>query len=272
MGLESGGRGQGFKKRSTRNVELHGDLGRVRCVLCMKDYEASLEWVGMFRDGLAPDCPACIERSKSAGVDFVCELIIDESRIMRSARATSVGTLRPSIVLYDEQHPLGDDIGDLQTYDLSRNPDLLLIMGTSLKVHGLKRVVKEFAKTVHARKDGLVVFVNATPPSKEWEGIIDVHIHGQTDVWAEKVEEDWKRLRPADWEIQTRLDGEVAVTAGTVKKEAKPKGVKKEVNVEREVKVKKEVKPRVKAEVKPKIEKGAVKPRGTSPCLKIGQC
>jgi NAD-dependent histone deacetylase SIR2 len=192
------------------------------------------------------------------------ELIIDESRIMRSARATSVGTLRPSIVLYDEQHPLGDDIGDLQTYDLSRNPDLLLIMGTSLKVHGLKRVVKEFAKTVHARKDGLVVFVNATPPSKEWEGIIDVHIHGQTDVWAEKVEEDWKRLRPADWEIQTRLDGEVAVTAGTIKKEAKPKGVKKDVKVEREVKVKKETKPRVKAEVKPKIEKGAAKPRGMS--------
>lgn len=185
---------------------------------------------------------------------------------MRSARATPVGTLRPSIVLYDEQHPLGDDIGDLQTYDLSRNPDLLLIMGTSLKVHGLKRVVKEFAKSVHARKDGLVVFVNATPPSKEWEGIIDVHVHGQTDVWAEKVEEDWKRIRPADWEIQTRLDGEVAITAGgkeAAKKEAKPR-VKKEVKGEAGVKVKKEVKPKVKAEDKPKLEKGAAKPRGMS--------
>ena len=70
MGLESGGRGQGFKKRGTRNVELHGDLGRVRCVLCMKDYEAKLEWVGMFRDGQAPDCPACIERSESLFVGF----------------------------------------------------------------------------------------------------------------------------------------------------------------------------------------------------------
>lgn len=201
--------------------------------------------------------------------------MIGESRIMRSARATSVGTLRPSIVLYDEQHPLGDDIGDLQTYDLSRNPDLLLIMGTSLKVHGLKRVVKEFAKSVHSRKDGLVVFVNATPPSKEWEGIIDVHVHGQTDVWAEKVEEDWKRLRPADWEIQTRLDGEIPVTAGTVKEEVKPKTartkkevkvdtgveVKKEGQTKKETRVKKEVK--VKAEVKSEIENGAAKPRGT---------
>lgn len=194
-----------------------------------------------------------------------------ESRIMRSARATSVGTLRPSIVLYDEQHPLGDDIGDLQTYDIGRNPDLLLIMGTSLKVHGLKRVVKEFAKTVHSRKDGLVVFVNATPPSKEWEGIIDIHVHGQTDVWAEKVEEDWKKVRPADWEIQTRLDGEVGVTAGArekVKKEVKEKVVraKKEPGVKAEgnARVKKETKPKIKAEVKPKIEKSTTKPRGMS--------
>jgi NAD-dependent histone deacetylase SIR2 len=65
MGLESGGRGNGLKKKGTRNVELHGDLGRVRCVLCMKDYEAKQLWLDMFRDGEAPDCPACYERSKS---------------------------------------------------------------------------------------------------------------------------------------------------------------------------------------------------------------
>lgn len=126
-------------------------------------------------------------------------------------------------MLYDEEHPLGADIGSLQAYDLGRSPDVLLIMGTSLKVHGLKKVVKQFAKAVHARKDGLVVFVNATPPSKEWEGIIDVHIHGETDVWAEKVEEDWKSVRPQDWEIQTRLDGEIVVLGGGEQAAAKPK-------------------------------------------------
>jgi len=86
-------------------------------------------------------------------------LIPDESRIRRSAREVTVGSLRPSIVLYDEPHPHGEEIGDLQAYDLKRSPDLLLVMGTSLKVHGLKLVVREFAKAVHARK-GLVVFVN----------------------------------------------------------------------------------------------------------------
>jgi NAD-dependent histone deacetylase SIR2 len=207
LGLESGGRGKGLKKKSTKNVELHGDLGRVRCVLCMTDYEARRDWVDMFREGEGPDCPACIERSAD--------------RVARSARALPVGKLRPAIVLYDEPHPLGDQIGDLQLYDMSRKPDVLLIMGTSLKVHGLRRSVKEFAKAVHANK-GLVVFVNATAPSKEWEGIIDVHVHGETDRWVDKVEEEWRRVRPGDWETQTLLDGGiVAVGPG---KNGKPKG------------------------------------------------
>ena len=116
-------------------------------------------------------------------------------------------------------------------------------MGTSLKVHGLKRVVKEFAKVVHGRKNGLVVFVNATPPSKEWEGIIDVHVHGETDTWVDRVEDEWRKVRPADWEIQTRLDGEMQVTGG---------GSGREV-----------VKPLPKSERRPKVEKlpkGEVKP------------
>lgn len=144
-------------------------------------------------------------------------------RINRSARATSVGTLRPAIVLYDEPHPLGDEIGALQAHDMRRGPDVLLIMGTSLKVHGLKRLVKDFAKTVHEKK-GVVVFVNATAPSKEWDGVIDYHVEGETDSWVERVEEDWKKVRPQDWEIQTVLDGEVvhkSIAKGKAK--AKPK-------------------------------------------------
>lgn len=148
----------------------------------------------------------------------------------RSARAIRIGSLRPAIVLYDEPHPLGDDIGNIQSSDLTRKPDLLIIMGTSLKVHGLKKLVKEFSKAVHAtgapppasepssseeakkpRKSknpsmkGKVIFVNRTPPSSEWDGIIDFHIEGDTDAWTDRVLEDWKKMRPADWETQTTL-------------------------------------------------------------------
>ena len=134
-------------------------------------------------------------------------------------------------MLYDEPHPLGDDIATVQSVDLGKKPDLLIIMGTSLKVHGLKKLVKEFAKAVHQRSTptapnstqsgrtrsesslsslvdgnvGKVIFVNKTPPSGEWSGIIDYHIEGTTDEWAERVFADWKKIRPTDWEVQTTL-------------------------------------------------------------------
>lgn len=124
-------------------------------------------------------------------------------------------------MLYDEVHPLGDDIGLIQTQDITRKPDMLIIMGTSLKVHGLKKLVKDFAKAVHTSKpsitgtprsakswQGKVVFVNKTPPGSEWEDVIDYHVAGETDSWVEKVLEDWKKMRPSDWEVQQTLDGD----------------------------------------------------------------
>lgn len=215
MGMESGGRGKGLSKTLTRNVELHGDLGRVRCILCQTDYSAEEEYVEGYREGNMPDCPACEERCKLPQAPSSSKLTADnpgKERVNRGSRALAIGTLRPAIVLYDEPHPLGDSIGDLQTYDLKRSPDIMLIMGTSLKVHGLKQLVKSFAKKMHegeGKKKGLVVFVNATKPGKEWEGIIDVHIQGETDRWVERVEEEWRRIKPGDWEVQTRLDGPV---------------------------------------------------------------
>ena len=135
--------------------------------------------------------------------------MLAQARVARSARALRIGTLRPAIVLYDEPHPLGDEIGQIQAADVRKGPDLLIIMGTSLKVHGLKKLVKEFAKVTHARKGpktpGLVIFVNKTPPGSEWDGVIDYHIEGDTDSWTEKVIADWKKHKPTDWEHQTTL-------------------------------------------------------------------
>lgn len=128
-------------------------------------------------------------------------------------------------MLYDEPHPLGDDIGTIQTADLARRPDMLIIMGTSLKVHGFKKLVKEFARAVHesappkvntlnpTKKSsakshaGKVIFVNKTPPGAEWEGIIDIWVQGESDNWVEKVVDDWKKAVPGDWEVQQKLDG-----------------------------------------------------------------
>jgi NAD-dependent histone deacetylase SIR2 len=168
------------------------------------------------------------------------DIIIAEARVARSARALKIGTLRPAIVLYDEPHPLGDEIGTIQLADISRKPDMLIVMGTSLKVHGLKKLVKDFAKAVHAcsptsasnRKTsplmGKVVFVNKTSPGSEWADVIDFHVKGDTDRWVEKVLGDWKKMRPADWQVQKKLDGDTSMDGFTVVKEnanTKSKGI-----------------------------------------------
>ncbi|KAG1762978.1 DHS-like NAD/FAD-binding domain-containing protein [Suillus occidentalis] len=196
-----------LKSKEVRNVQLHGDIHRVRCTFCSTEMPCTEEHLHAFENGKAPNCPECTSRS--------------EARVARSARALKIGTLRPAIVLYDEPHPLGDDIGTIQTMDIARKPDMLIIMGTSLKVHGLKKLVKDFAKVVHATGTGTtpsgtpkvqkswqgkVIFVNKTPPGSEWSDIIDYHVAGETDAWVDKVLEDWKKMRPSDWEIQQTLD------------------------------------------------------------------
>ncbi|KAE9394447.1 hypothetical protein BT96DRAFT_998462 [Gymnopus androsaceus JB14] len=124
-------------------------------------------------------------------------IAVTKARVARSARVLRVGSLRPAIVLYDEPHPLGDDIGVVQGSDISRKPEMLIIMGTSLKAHGLKKLVKEFAKSVHSHRTpspststartktkswaAEVVFVNKTAPGLEWAVIIDYHVVGATD-------------------------------------------------------------------------------------------
>ncbi|KAG1754831.1 DHS-like NAD/FAD-binding domain-containing protein [Suillus paluster] len=203
----SGKKKSKLKVKEVRNVQLHGDIHRVRCTFCSAEMSCTEEHLYAFENGKAPDCPECTSRS--------------EARVARSARALKIGTLRPAIVLYDEPHPLGDDIGTIQTSDIARKPDMLIIMGTSLKVHGLKKLVKDFAKVVHATGTGTtpngtpkkqkiwqgkVVFVNKTPPGSEWSDVIDYHVAGETDEWVEKVLEDWKKMRPSDWEIQQTLD------------------------------------------------------------------
>ncbi|KAJ1305455.1 hypothetical protein OPQ81_000465 [Rhizoctonia solani] len=236
----------GNAAQRAKNVQLHGDIHRVRCTLCSASYPCSADHIASFRTGVPPDCPECIARS--------------DARTARAARALKCGTLRPAIVLYDEPHPLGDHIGAVQTSDLGKKPDLLIVMGTSLKVHGLRLLVKSFAKAVHSSRPSPstmsttsqsflnnVLFVNRTPPPPgEWTSVIDYHIQGDADAWVAHVLGEWRKSRPGDWEVQMRLDEVVAPKQGKLKdakgkakgdktddgKASKGKGVKgKDANV-----------------------------------------
>jgi NAD-dependent histone deacetylase SIR2 len=65
----------------------------------------------------------------------------------------------------------------------------MLIMGTSLKVHGLKVMIKEFAKAIHTR-GGKVVFINRTkPPESTWGDVIDYWVEWDCDAWVLNLKE-----------------------------------------------------------------------------------
>ncbi|KAK2064017.1 DHS-like NAD/FAD-binding domain-containing protein [Colletotrichum caudatum] len=164
------------KPNGVECVFLHGSLESLRCFLCGKvcDWDEDGRAYETM-SGRQPECPYC------AGATA--------ARQERGKRALGVGKLRPDIVLYGEEHPSAHLISPIITHDLGLSPDLLLILGTSLRVHGLKVLVREFAKTIHSR-GGRVVFVNYTkPPESSWGEIIDYWVQWDCDAWVSNLKE-----------------------------------------------------------------------------------
>jgi hypothetical protein len=122
--------------------------------------------------------------------------------------------------LYNEAHKNGEGVGEVVKKDLigSRGrsgADLLLVVGTSLRVPGTKRMVREFSKAVRSRgaivrdDTGLATPPRRSPasssedeggvmkavylnldfpvPTREWEGVFDAWIQGDAQEFAEMV-------------------------------------------------------------------------------------
>lgn len=172
-------------------VQLHGDLESLRCTLCQRSCAwDDLSHTPQLLAGRSPRCAFCAAN--------------DQARQDRGKRGTKVGTLRPNIVLYGEEHPSADVIGAITANDLTMSPDFLLILGTSLHVHGLKTLVREFAKAVHARPGGKgkVVFINLSRPAESvWKDVIDYWVCMDCDEWVAKT----KKCRPDICQVQEEL-------------------------------------------------------------------
>lgn len=171
-------------------VPLHGDLDQLRCSLCQHLCSWDGEKTEMFLCGEAPACQKCCAKN--------------QNRKDSGKRGLSVGLLRPNIVLYQEEHPSSPLLAPLPPFDIGLKPEVLLIMGTSLKVHGLQKLIREFAKAIHGRKGskGRVVFVNRTKPAESiWNDYIDEWVGMDCDDWVR----DLKMRREDLWLRQGEL-------------------------------------------------------------------
>ncbi|ETN36674.1 uncharacterized protein HMPREF1541_08952 [Cyphellophora europaea CBS 101466] len=174
-------------------VQLHGDLDTLRCSVCATQWTWTENETEVFTDGFAPRCKKCARKS--------------DERQKTGKRGLAVGSLRPNIVLYGEDHPQNSLLSPFVPYDAGSQPDVLIIMGTSLKVFGLQKIIREFAKAVHAQKKGKVIFVNRTKPAESvWDNFIDYFIPMDCDDWIDDL-----KLRRSDlWFRQGELDLKVS--------------------------------------------------------------
>ncbi|ODV67071.1 DHS-like NAD/FAD-binding domain-containing protein [Hyphopichia burtonii NRRL Y-1933] len=148
-------------------VQLHGNLQKLSCTQCFKTFNWSPDNQAQLSKGLNPECENCYLKY--------------QERLYSGKRLTgNIGMLRPDIVLYGENHPQSEIISKGLSLDMSLKSDLLIIMGTSLKVDGIKKLVRNLSKTIHD-KGGLVIFINKTPISKSWSNLIDYEILSDCD-------------------------------------------------------------------------------------------
>ena len=188
-----------------RTIQLHGGLEKMVCSKCcvVSDFEPAL-----FEGPEAPPCSNCRE--------------IDRVRISHAGkRSHGVGCLRPRIVLYNEQNPDDEAIGAVVKADLRARPDAVVVVGTSMRIPGVKRIVREMCGVVRGRRDGIAVWINQgpPPPGKEFEDCWDLVVKGDCDRVAEHAAMkrwddtsiDYEETTESDVERAKSRDGEVCV-------------------------------------------------------------
>lgn len=192
-------------------IPLHGEMQKVRCVVCNK----SDKWTSMhsdaFNQGTGFECPHCLQAQNE--------------RVARGKRRTGrLGIMRPDIVLYGEEHSRGDEIARIMSKDVRANPDMLFIIGTTLQIPGVKKLVKSMATKVH-QKGGLVVLINATKLPKIWDNIIDVHLEGDCDFWVSHIKQsarDWFSTQSLVTEAFTETQARVPESSPGKKRKREP--------------------------------------------------
>ena len=198
-----------------RCIPLHGTLGTMHCVSCTHVFPLR-DHLEHLNSGIPPYCPECTT--------------LEKVRQMTGKRSRGVGKLRPSVVLYNEDHKDGEHVGEVVRKDLtgsSPRADLLLVVGTSLRVPGTKRIVREFSKAVRLRAtkanantnnptaEGDLQTPTSSPrrtpvadegpitsvylnldfpvPTRDWEGVFDVWLKGDAQQFATAIKAELEK-------------------------------------------------------------------------------
>lgn len=165
------------KKETAKGVYLHGNLGNLACQYCGFKREFKNEDMTDFEAGKEITCSECVERSRKS---------VDNGQ-----RRRPIGIMHPGIIHYQQVHPDGAFIGRMCERDM--DCDLLIVIGTSLAVDGVKKLVKAFCK--NGVSEGKRVLVNLTKPNKEWGDYFDYFFEGDCADFVRVTESMIKKPR-----------------------------------------------------------------------------
>ncbi|KAG9077384.1 hypothetical protein FS749_010747 [Ceratobasidium sp. UAMH 11750] len=170
-----------------RVFEVHGTNYELICRTCNRHPTRPVhEYDDMFLGAGIVPCPWCQENA-------------DKAQDARK-RARAIGHLVPNILFNgDTTHPVLDqhDLVKMQAADSCAL--LLLVVGTSMKVQGIKSMVRTLAKGVHDR-GGLVVYVDRSDLASSWRNVFNLHIQGDIQelfqgVTGQAQERRWAKPR-----------------------------------------------------------------------------
>jgi NAD+-dependent protein deacetylase SIR2 len=199
-----------------RTIQLHGGLEKMMCQKCrqISDFEAQL-----FEGPDPPSCPECVAH--------------DALRTTHAGkRSHGVGKLRPRIVLYNEHNPDDEAIGAVTTADFRTRPDAVVVVGTSMKIPAVRRIVHEMCSIVRDRREGTTIWINRdpVPPGKDLENCWDLIVKGDSDgvarmasfkEWDDETPEITENYTDSDIEKVKSSQGKITVMIpSTPKKEA----------------------------------------------------
>lgn len=163
-------------------IQLHGGLEKMVCTKCgdLKPFN------GHLFDG--PEAPLC----------EVCKAQDQVRTTFAGKRSHGIGRLRPRFLLYNEFNPDEEAIGNVARADLKARPDAVIVVGTTLKVPGTRRLVKEMCQVARGRKDGFTAWINIDPEPKgaEFKDCWDLVVRASCDDIARLA-----ALPPHDCEI-----------------------------------------------------------------------
>ncbi|KAF7522567.1 hypothetical protein G7054_g12089 [Neopestalotiopsis clavispora] len=150
-----------------KTVQLHGGLDKMSCSKCSElyDFDGSL-----FNGPEPPPCPGCTE--------------IDNIRTSHAGkRSHGVGRLRPRMVLYNEHNPDQDAIAKVIKADTKTRPDAVVVVGTSMKIPGVRRLVQDLTYYTRLRRDGYTAWINleSEPSGADLKDCWDLVVRGKCD-------------------------------------------------------------------------------------------